>query len=337
MAALAVNLNNSQTFAPIANWVPPPSLCSNLACVDGGLVIVNKAYVYMPYGDGNVYAYSINATTAALTVLPNVNLNLPQFVASPIAADPAGKYVFVGDASGIYVMSVGSTGTLTVTNNGLPFAATGSQPTYLTTDALGKYLYLTDGTNIASFSYSSSTGALTSVGTIAAQQVLMFTSEPSGKYLLGVAQANGAGGTALDNNVYVFPIGSTGALAAPTAVSTPQTPSFISVSPNVVSGSEFVYTFNQDDSSTGTTSLEPILGFSFDPSTGTLSAPTTSTFLSSIGKFDQSGNFLISPGQSATAHAAGVLALEVTNTGALENNLPTTGATSLSFAVTDEP
>jgi len=338
MAALAVNLNNSQTFAPIANWVPPPSLCGQNACVDGGLVIVNKAYLYMPYADGNVYAYGINTTTAALSVLPSVNLNLPPYVSSPIAADPAGKYIFVGDASGIYVMSVGSTGTLTVTNGGLPFAATGVQPTYLTTDALGKYLYVTDGTNVASFSYSSSTGALISVGTVAAQGVTMFTSEPSGKYILGVAQANGAGGTALNNNLYVFPISSsTGALGAATIVSTPQTPSFITVSPNVQSGSELVFTFNEDDNSTGPTPLEPILEFSFNPSTGTLGTPTTSTFLSSVGKFDQSGNFLIAPGQSSNTAEAGVLALEVSSTGALENNLPSTGQTSLSFAVTDEP
>ena len=212
------------------------------------------------------------------------------------------------------------------------------QPTYLTTDALGKYLYVTDGTNVASFSYSSSTGALISVGTVAAQGVTMFTSEPSGKYILGVAQANGAGGTALNNNLYVFPISSsTGALGAATIVSTPQTPSFITVSPNVQSGSELVFTFNEDDNSTGPTPLEPILEFSFNPSTGTLGTPTTSTFLSSVGKFDQSGNFLIAPGQSSNTAEAGVLALEVSSTGALENNLPSTGQTSLSFAVTDEP
>ncbi len=109
------------------------------------------------------------------------------------------------------------------------------------------------------------------------------------------------------------------------------------MSPNVENGSELVYTFNQDDSSTGLTSLEPIVEFPFNPSTGALGTPSTSTFLSSIGHFDQSGNFLIDAGQSATTNSAGVLALEVTTTGALENNLPSTGQASLSFAVTDEP
>lgn len=338
MAAEAVNLNNSQSFAPIANWVPPPSLCNTDACVDGGLVIVDKAYVYMPYSDGNVYAYDINSTTGALSVLTPVNLGLPSYSVSPIAADPAGKYVFVGDAAGIYVMSVGSTGTLTVTNGGDPFAATGLQPTYLATDGLGKYLYVTDGTNIAAFSYSASTGALTSVGTTPAVGVTMLTGEPSGGYMFGTTQSNGAHSTTLDDNIYIFPItSSTGALGSATVVSTPDTPSFIAVSPNVESGSELVYTFNEDDNSTGLTPLEPVVGFPFNPSTGALGTPTPSTFLSSVGHFDQSGNFLIVVGQASQTATAGVLALEVTSTGSLENNLPTPGDTSLSFAVTDEP
>jgi hypothetical protein len=336
LTAEAVNFDDSQTFATIGGWNPPPTVQER--GYDGGLVIVNKSYLYMPYSDGNVYGYSINTTTAALTALTPVALNLPCCVGSPIAADPAGNFIFVGDVSGIYSIAVNSTtGALTVTNNGQPFAGSGLQPFYMATDGLGKYLYVADGTNVLSYSYNSTTGALTSVGTLAQEPMKMLTGEPSGTYMFGITKSNGANGSSLDNNVYVFAIASNGALSVPTAVSTPDTPSFITVSPNVENGSELVYTFNMDDDSTGATGIEPIVEFPFNASTGALGTATPSTILSTIGKFDQSGNFLIVVGQSSTSSEAGVLPLGVSSSGALSATLPNTGAASTSFAVTDEP
>jgi Lactonase, 7-bladed beta-propeller len=332
MTAEAINFQNSQTFAQIPNWLPPPTVSER--GYDGGLVIVNKAYLYMPYSDGNVYAYAINATTSELSTLTAVSLSLPCCQPSPIAADPAGNYIFVGDTSGIYVLSVNSTsGALTVTNSGQPFAASGLQPVYLTTDSQGKYLYVADGTNVLSYSYNSSTGALTSVGTLSGEPMRMLASEPSGGFIFGATKSDGANGSTLDDNIYVFAIGANGALSSPAAVSTPQTLSFIAVDPNLESGSELVYTFNYANSG----GYEPIVELPFNPSTGAFGTAVASTsILSSIGKFDQSGNFLIAVGEDANSPDAGVLPLTVSG-GALSNSLPNTGATSESFAVTDEP
>ncbi len=331
MAAVALDLDNSGTFAPIANWVAPPTLV--LKGYDGGIVIVNKLYLYMPYSDGSLHGYTIDGTTGALSVSSTTALNLPSTVASPIAADPSGKFLFVGTASGVYVLTVNSTSGAVTPVNGSPFASGIGQPVQMSTDGAGKYLYAMDGTNISEYSYDSASGALTNVGTVSSQ-MMMLASEPTGKYMLGITESNGAQSSTLDNNVYVFSIGTTGALSGPTVVSTPETPSYIAVSP---SGS-LVFTFNLDDLSTSATQAEPIVSFSFNASTGALTNPTPSTtFLSGLGKFDQTGQYIFAEGSETNQPAAGLLAISVSSTGGLSSGLPPTGSAGVTFAVTDEP
>jgi len=331
MTAEGVNVQNSQSFATIPNWTSPPTLSTGT--INGGIAIVDQAYLYMPESDGNVYEYSINSTTAALTAIAGnpVNLALPSGVASPIVADPAGKYVFVGTASGIYVLSVTSgTGALASTNGGLPYGSTGLQPIFMTTDGLGKYLYVLDGSFITAYSYSSSTGTLTSLETVASEGMMMLAGEPTGNYLFGSTELDGSGGGAVDNNFYMFAItpstGTTpGSLASMTTISTPETPSYVAVSPNLENGNDLVYTFNFD-ASTGGAGLEPIIEAPFNPSTGTFGTALVQTdFLSNLGMFDPSGNFLIIQGSSTTQTAAGILALSVSSTGALTTTLPNAG------------
>lgn len=331
MAAVALDLNNSGTFAPIPNWATPPTL--TLKGYDGGMVIVNKQYLYMPYSDGSLHGYTIDGTTGALSVSSTTALSLPSLVASPIAMDPSGKFLFVGTASGVYALTVNSTSGAVTVVNGSPFASGIGQPVAMSTDGTGKYLYAMDGTNISEYSYDSTSGALTSVGTFSSQ-MMMLASEPTGKYMLGITESNGAQSSTLDNNVYVFSIGATGALSGPTVVNTPETPSYIVVSP---SGS-LVLTFNLDDLSTSATQAEPIVSFSFNPSTGALTNPVPSTtFLSGIGKFDQTGQYIFAEGSETNQPAAGLLAISVSSTGGLSSGLPPTGSAGFTFAVTDEP
>lgn len=332
MAAVALDLNNSGTLAPIPNWVTPPTLI--LKGYDGGMVIVNKLYLYMPYSDGSLHGYTIDGTTGALTVSSTTGLSLPSTVGSPIAADPSGKVLFVGTASGVYALTVDSTSGAVTVVNGSPFASGIGQPVQMSTDGAGKYLYAMDGTNISEFSYDSTSGVLTNLGTVSSP-MMMLASEPTGKYMLGITESNGAESSTLDNNVYVFSIGTSGALSAqPTVVSTPETPSYIVVSP---SGS-LVYTFNLDDLSTSSTLEEPIVGFTFDASTGALTNPAVSTtFLSSIGKFDQTGQYIFAEGSEVNSPAAGLLAIVVSSTGGLSSALSPTGSAGSTFAVTDEP
>ncbi|MGC2477304.1 MAG: beta-propeller fold lactonase family protein [Candidatus Sulfotelmatobacter sp.] len=341
-AAVGLDVNNSLTFAPVPNFVPPPVFPTK--DIDGGLVIVNKKYMYMPVSDGNLYGYSIDATTGALTVLPNtpLKLNLPPYVASPIAADPAGKYLFVGDAAGIYVLNINQNdGSLTVSNGGVPFAGSGLQPVCLATDGAGKYLYVPDGTAITAFSYSSTTGALAPVGgTVTNSEIssamLFLVGEPSGKYMFGITQQNGAQGTALDNNIYEFTISSTtapGSLSQLAPTVNAEAPSWLVVSPN----GQFLYAFSTNDQA-ATSQRQPIVLYSLSSATGMLSNPLTNAgFLATRGAIDQNGKYLFIEGESTTVKSAGILALQVASDGTLSTTLPDTGLAGVNMVVTDEP
>ena len=168
IAAEGLNINTAGTFAPVSNFVPPqmPSQVD-----DGGIVIVSQKYLYTPLSNastGSVYGFSIDATTGALSPLngspyPVAGLMNQIGVAFSIAADPAGKFVFVADALGITVLAVNSNdGSLTTVN--LAAMSTGiGAPQQMSTDGLGKYLYVVDGLSIAQFSYDAS-GNLTPLG-----------------------------------------------------------------------------------------------------------------------------------------------------------------------------
>ena len=337
IGAEGLNVNTAGSFAPVPNFVPPqmPTVAS-----DGGIVIVDQKYLYVPLDSGDLYGYSIDGTTGALSALSGspypVNGLAATISSFSIAADPAGNFVFVGDAAGITVFAVNSgNGALTPVNT-TPVSTGIGAPSQMATDGLGKYLYVLDGTSIAQFSYSS-TGALTPLGTVSSSitDMAMITGEPSGKWMLGTRAQVGAQGGALDLNVYVFSISSTGALSAAIPTSTPFPPTYVAVSPN----GKFVYTFNEDDSNPNNpTFLQPIVGLTFNSATGALTNPTPfPDVLSKIGHIDQSGALLFAIGQSTTATAAGTVPISILSDGTLSASTQHAGAPSFSFAVTDAP
>ena len=345
-AAEAVNLNNSGTFAPVPGFTGPAAIG---ALDDGGMVIVNKKYLYIPVVGGTVtnsfgrlYGFSINTATADLTPLPNspytVNGLAGQFgISFCIAADPLGRFVFVGDASGISVYAISPTdGSLTL-QNATPFSTGISTPIQMVTDGLGKYLYVLDGSNIAEFAYAS--GALTPLSgssVFSAQPIKMLAAEPSGTYMLGVtAQTGGTGAT--DTNVYIFAITQAsgtapGTLGTPTLFNTgTNSPIFIAMHPT----GKYVYTFNQTTSITGP-SREPIVVIAFNNSTGVLSNATPfPTVLADKGILDQSGSYLFVIGEETTATAAGMIPISVGTDGSLSVSIAHQGAPGNTFAVTD--
>jgi hypothetical protein len=338
IAAEGLNVNSPGTFASISNFVPPPALG---AVSDGGMVVVSKKYLYLPLSNasvGAVYGYSIDGTTGALSLLNNAPypVNGLQGTSSnfSIAADPAGKYVFVGDAAGITVFAVNSNdGSLTAVNP-TPVSGIGA-PMQMATDGLGKYLYVVDGTSIGEFSYSSA-GTLSPLGTITSSvsDLVMMAGDPSGKWMLGVSGQVGASGGVLDHNVYVFSVGSTGVLVGPTPTSTPYPPTDLVVSPN----DRVVYTFNEDDTSTSGTFRQPIVQFPFDNSTGVLGTPAPfADVLSSIGQIDQSGLTIFAIGQSSVTATAGMIPISVLSDGSLSASTQHAGGAFNSFVVTDAP
>lgn len=339
IGAEGLNVSQPGSFAPLMNFVPPPM---PPAVTDGGLVVVSKKYLYVPLSNasvGSTYGYSIDGTTGALSPLNNspyaVNGLQGTSSAFSIAADPLDRLVFVGDAAGITAFAVNSDGSLTAVNS-TPVSTGIGAPIQMATDGLGKFLYAVDGTSIAEFSYTAS-GALTSLGTLTSSvtDMTMLAGEPSGKWMLGVTGQVGASGGALDFNVYVFSItASTGILVGPTPIATPEPPVHLVVSPN----DKFVYTFNEDDTSTSGTFLMPIDVFSFDPTTGTLTNPTPFTeVLSNIGHIDQSGQNIFAIGQSTAAAAAGTIPISILSDGTLSASTQHAGAPSKSFVVTDAP
>jgi 6-phosphogluconolactonase (cycloisomerase 2 family) len=339
IAAEGLNINSAGSFAPVSNFVPPPALGF---VNDGGMVVVNQKYLYLPLSNvsvGSVYGYSIDGTTGALSLLNNAPypVNGLQGTGSSfsIAADPAGKFVFVGDAAGITVFAVNANdGSLTAVP-GPPVSTGIGAPMQMATDGLGKYLYALDGVSIAEFSYNSA-GLLTSLGTVtsSSSDLVMMSGEPSGKWMLGVRDQAGAGGGALDFNVYVYSINSTGVLASQTPFSTPFPPASLVVSPN----DKFVYTFNEDDTSTSGTFLQPIVGLTFDSSTGILQTPVTfPDVLSKIGHIDQSGQTIIVIGQSSATAAAGTIPITILSDGTLSASSQHAGGSFNNFVVTDAP
>src|SRR5947207_1709465 len=61
MAVEGLNVNNSQTFAPVSTFVSPLFPPTGLG-VNGGIAIVDKNYLYMPFLNGALYGFSIDAT-----------------------------------------------------------------------------------------------------------------------------------------------------------------------------------------------------------------------------------------------------------------------------------
>jgi hypothetical protein len=214
----------------------------------------------------------------------------------------------------------------------------------LATDGLGKYLYLTQnfsdntGEEIGAYSIGSS-GALTLVpGSPFAFPMGQVQGEPTGKYLIGTTgNAEAVSGVDL-NQLYVFAIGTTGALTQVSTTTTVNSPFKIAVQPN--SSGNLVYSFGLNDTATG---FNPPEGYQ-SSSTGTLTAVTGSPFTGAAigdwGQFDQSGANLFLFGSVVTEGTNDVTdtigALAVGSGGTLTE--PTTGITLVTqgyWTVTD--
>lgn len=319
ITAEALNLGNSQTYAPIPNFQTPV-----FSGGDGDIVAVNKKYLYLASSGSVLNAFSINATTGALTILSNSPYTVP---GPALTADPQGKFLFVGGAGGIHVFTINTDGSLTAVP-GSPFVDANGTPTELLTDGTGKFLYALGPSTITEYSYNATTGVLTEIaGSPLFTGMSVIASEKTGKYILGI--------TGSSASVFVFGIGSTGALTSVTGSPFPTklAPVWLAVHPS----GALVYTFNQNNFGLLATP-QPMEGYTLSAS-GTLTALAASPFTgldAGVGRFDQSGEFLFSIAllnQAESMFAFGVN----TTSGALSNTLNHAGAVNEKFAVTDEP
>jgi len=313
----AAILDTSGNFSLINNFV---SQGLPLSGSFGGMIVVQKQWLYAAKSS-QIYAYSINGTSGALTAIGS------PFVYSGTEAywtttDPAGKFLFVTGANNdeVWVFAIDqTTGALTTVGSfptGIGFAA------YPTTDGLGKFLYVTAGnlgSQVAVFAIGA-TGSLTPVNTLSIS-IAQLQGEPTGKFLLGVTGNGANNGFTSDDNVYVFSINqSTGALTpvVNSPFATTFTPATLAVHPN----GTLVYTFNQT-----VIGPSPMEGFQFNTTTGALTplagiSPFTA-LTAPAGTFDQSGAYLfMHPGTSlsvasvnTTTGALTSIATPITNAG----------------------
>src|SRR5262249_10108257 len=150
-----------------------------------------------------LYAWSIDATTGALVAvsgspfsiagLGSMIFNTTGVNFNSMPVNPAARRVILAHPSFARsdVYQIRSTGTLTEVP-GAPFSTLGTiQPWNLSFDGLGKYLYVTSGTEglgqkVAAYSIGSS-GALTAVqGSPFAFNMWQLQGDPGGKYMIGI-------------------------------------------------------------------------------------------------------------------------------------------------------
>ena len=162
---------------------------------------------------GSVSAYTINATTGALT---SIGAAVAAGSGSrSVAVDPSGKFAYVanGEFHAISTDNVlayainGTTGALSEVA-GSPFKA-GTNPSSVTVDPSGKFAYVANQASgdVWAYTINAATGALISIGTpVAAGIAYDVTVDPSGKFAY-VANGN-------SDNVSAYTINaSTGALS----------------------------------------------------------------------------------------------------------------------------
>jgi len=309
------------------------------------MAIAQQQFLYLPYGTGQLFAWSIDGGSGALTALNGSPFPAPYAAGlaqssqplTPIITDPSGNFLYIADTTDslIYAFSIDpSTGLLTPVPLS-PFA-TLVPPWNLATDGKGKFLYVSEGNATGegqAMEVFTITGGALSAGTSMAFNMWQVQGELTGNFMIGVDGHTGlnSDNTPAYDNLYVFPINqATGVLGAPTAFPTTNGPIAVIVHPN----GKFVYDFSLVKASGFDGPLE---GFSLDPTTGiltSLGAPFSSlTTIPYGGILDQSGIYMF----VHASNAVGVLNIDPTTGIPTEPSTPIGIGSDGPWAVTDVP
>lgn len=367
---------SSTSFAPTTNFVAPATSITNNP--GAGMVVVQQSgqqpFIYAVFGppDGELFGWSMSAS-GALTLLSNLPapLSITPDISIPfnqynIATNPAGTLLFIADSFNqrMFVFQIASTGALTAVT-GSPFPTpSGVSPGNLTTDGLGKYLYVTEssvdhtgaevlGYSIADGTSGTTLGVLTELSSSPfAFQMWQLQGDASGNYLVGTSGNSAAPGFGFsgtdDLHLYVFSIQQTASTTpggtlteVGTGFATTYSPLNIAVQPPS-SEEEFVYSFSINDSGAAYNPIEGYQLITTGAQAGTLTAisgfPTSGIGTGQWGQFDQSGAnlFVYSSISNGTTIATQLNALSVASTGiATEPTSPATLATPGYWVVTD--
>jgi YVTN family beta-propeller protein len=201
--------------------------------------------------DGSVVMYSINATTGALTSTGAISGNCPGLcVPLSVVVDPSGKFAYVANGDGIVPNSVAmytinaTTGALTSKGT----IAVGGFASSVAVDPMGKFAYVTTEFNtpgsvgnVSMYTINATTGALASIGTIAAgTDPASVVVDPSGKFAYVTTEFNTPGSA---GNVSMYTINTTtGALASIGTIAAGTDPVSVVVEPS----GKFAYVTNSN-------------------------------------------------------------------------------------------
>jgi 6-phosphogluconolactonase len=248
--------------------------------------------------DSDVSMYTISPTTGALASIgPAVPTDGFGVYPGSITIDPHGKFAYVtneGDPWGYEEGANGSvamysinaaTGTLTLTgtiNGNCPGLC---DPSPMVVDPSGKFAYVVTGGagipfNLAMYTIDATTGALTSIGTIAAGGVpLSVAVDPAGKFVY-VATANATPGSAGSVSMYAINA-TTGALASIGTIPAGTDPVSVAVDP----AGKFAYVTNSGSNDVSMYTIDATTGAL--TSVGTIRAGTAplSVAVDPAGKF----------------------------------------------------
>src|SRR5215469_8152890 len=95
MALEGLNVANSQTYASVSNFASP---AVTVGADFNAMAVAQKKYLYLSSSLANLYAFSIDANTGALTALTGSPY---AYVGDSLAVDPNGKFLFAGSAANI--------------------------------------------------------------------------------------------------------------------------------------------------------------------------------------------------------------------------------------------
>lgn len=227
-----------------------PFQASIKICVKNG-----NEFAYFADQSGNIDGFSIDPASGALAPVPDSPIHFG-FNPTSIAADPHGRFIFVGDivANLVTVFAVDpNTGNLTR----LSSVAGGNQVAAVAIDPQGKFVYAVNrsSNNVSAFALDSSTGGLSPISGSpfgAGHFAFSMAFHPSGKFAY-VANY-------LANSISIYSVNShTGSLAAVATAATLRAPDTIFVNP--AGTLAFV----------GTLGTEAISTYAIDPTTGLLS------------------------------------------------------------------
>jgi YVTN family beta-propeller protein len=234
---------------------------------------------------GSASAYTINATTGALTSTGTTNGVCPGLCAPwSVAVDPSGKFAYVANEggpapTGVSMFTINAT-TGALTSIGTILAA--GRAVSVAVDPMGKFAYVAAQSdppgspgNVSMYTINASTGALTSIGTIATgADPASVAVDPMGKF----AYVSNSG----SNNVSMYIINTTtGALTSAGTIATGTKPSSVAVEPT----GKFAYVTNSDSNNVSMYTIDTTTGAL--TSMGTIAAGPTPTSVAT----DPSGKF----------------------------------------------